>query len=236
MIGVLLVLFTAVRDLFRRRADLETELLALRHQVLVLQRRLGPRRVQLYPADRAYWVLLSRLWPRWRDAVLVVKPETVIAWHRRWFRWYWRRKSRARRVGRPDIGPEVVALIRSMRAANPLWGAPRIHGELLKLGIDIAESTVSTYLPGTKPPPSQGWRTFLQNHLGEMIAVDFAVVPTVTGTLLFVFIVLSLARRRILPRQRDRASHGRLGAFAGAHYHSPGARMSVRVCLQVGLF
>ena len=109
-------------------------------------------------------------------------------------------KSRPRRVGRPKIQREVVELIRAMRDANPTWGAPRIHGELLKLGIDLAESTVSKYLPGAPhQPPSQGWRTFLQNHLADMIAVDFAVVPTVKGQLLFVFIALSLARRRVLP-------------------------------------
>ena len=199
MMSVLVVLFTAVRDLFRRRFDLEAELLALRHQVVVLQRRLGPRRVQLQPADRLCWVLLSRLWPRWREALRVVQPETVIAWHRRGFRWYWRWQSPARPVGRPRTPRALIDLIRSMHRANPTWGAPRIHGELLKLGIDVAESTVSTYLPGTpKQAPSQGWRTFLHNHLSEMIAVDFAIVPTIKGTLLFVFIVLSLARRRVL--------------------------------------
>jgi len=197
--SVLVVLFPAVRDLCRRRSDLEAELLALRHQVVVLQRRRGARRVQLHRADRVFWVLLSRLWPRWRKALVVVKPETVIAWHRRAFGWYWRWKSRARSVGRPPRPREVIELIRAMRQANPTWGAPRIHGELLKLGIDIGESTVSTYLP-TPPrrPPSQGWRAFLHNHLAEMIAIDCAVVPTITGHLLFVFIVLSLARRKVL--------------------------------------
>jgi|SRR5579862_7250671 len=168
MMSVLVVLCSAVRDLVRRRADLEAELLALHHQVLVLQRRRGPRRVQLHPADRLYWVVLSRLWRRWREAVIVVKPETVIAWQRRAFRWYWRWKSRPRRVGRPTVHREVIELIRAMRDANPTWGSPRIHGELLKLGIEISESSVSTYLP-TPPrqPPSQGWRTFLHNHLAR---------------------------------------------------------------------
>ena len=200
MLSVLVVLFTAVRDCLRHRSDLEAELLALRHQVLVLQRRLGKRRVQLRAADRFCWVVLSRVWSRWRDALFVVKPETVIAWHRRGFRWYWRWKSRARPVGRPRIPRELIDLIRSMQRANPAWGAPRIHGELLKVGIEVAESTVSTYLlRGTpKSSPSQGWRTFLRNHRSEMIAVDFALAPTVKGTLLFVFIVLSLARRRVL--------------------------------------
>jgi transposase InsO family protein len=129
---------------------------------------------------------------------MLVKPETVIAWHRRGFRWYWRWKSRRRAAGRPPLARDVVTLIETMHKANPTWGAPRIHGGLLKLGIEVAQSTVSKYLPRSQRPPSQGWRTFLQNHLGEMIAVDFAVVPTVTGQLLYVFIVLSLARRRVL--------------------------------------
>ncbi len=199
MVLVLIVLLSGVRDLVRRRKDLEAELLALRHQVLVLQRQLGRRRIQLRSADRAYWVVLSRLWPRWREALPVAKPATVIAWHRRGFRWYWRWKSRARPVGRPGIRQDVIDLIRSMHKANPIWGAPRIQGELLKLGIDVAESTVSTYLPAPlRPAPSQGWRTFLHNHFSAMIAVDFAVAPTIRGHLLFVFIVLSLARRRVL--------------------------------------
>ncbi len=196
---VLIVLLTGIRDVFRRRSDLEAELLALRHQILVLQRQLGQRRVQLRRADRSYWVVLSRLWPRWRAALLVVKPETVIAWHRRGFRWYWRRKSRSCRLGRPAIRREVVDLIRSMHQANPLWGAPRIYGELLKLGIEVAQSTVSKYLPRLPTQaPSQGWRTFLHNHFAELIAVDFAVVPMINGQLLFVFIVVSLLRRPVL--------------------------------------
>ncbi len=199
MVDVLIVLLSGVRDLFRRCQDLEAEVLALRHQILVLQRQLDRRRVQLRPADRCYWRALSRLWPRWREALVVVKPETVIAWHRRGFRWYWRWKSRARSVGRPGIRRDVIDLIKSMHKANPTWGAPRIHGELLKLGIDVAESTVSKHLPApSRPAPSQGWRTFLHNHFSEMIAVDFAVAPTVKGHLLFVFIVLSLVRRRVL--------------------------------------
>jgi putative transposase len=199
MPAVLIVLLSGVRDLFRRRSNLEAELLALRHQLLVLQRQLGRRRIQLRAADRVYWVALSRLWTRWREALVLVKPATVIAWHRRRFRWYWRWKSRARRVGRPGIRCELIDLITSMHHANPTWGAPRIHGELLKLGIDVAESTVSKYLPApARPAPSQGWRTFLHNHFSEIMAVDFAVAPTIRGHLLFVFIVLSLARRRVL--------------------------------------
>jgi transposase InsO family protein len=180
------------------RVDLEAELLALRHQVLVLRRQQGQRRVMLRPPDRWLWVTLSRLWSRWRDGLILVKPETVVTWHRRGFRWYWRWKSRGRPPGRPTVPREVIDLIRAMHTANPTWGAPRIHGELLKLGIEVAQSTVSKYLPRSQRPPSQGWRTVLCNHLPEMIAVDFAGVPTVKGQLLYVFVFLSLARRRVL--------------------------------------
>lgn len=141
---------SAVGDAFRRRSDLEAELLALRHQLLVLNRKRGRRRVQLRPADRIFWVALSRLWSGWRKSVIVVKPETVISWHRRGFRCYWRWKSKARGWGRPVLAPQVVNLIHEMHEANPTWGAPRIHGALLKLGFELAESTVLP--PGTSSP------------------------------------------------------------------------------------
>ena len=143
-------------------------------------------------------MLASRVWSDWRGAVFIVQPETVLRWHRNGFRRYWRWKSR-RRGGRPRVPLDVRKLIRQMHRENPLWGAPRIHGELLMLGIKIAESTVSNYL--AKLPrrrPGQGWRTFLRNHLHETIAVDFAVVPTIRFKLLYVFVVLDLARRRII--------------------------------------
>jgi putative transposase len=196
--AALFALLVTVRDGVRHRTALEAELLALRHQLLVLQRQRGRRRVQLRAADRLLWVALARVWSHWRDALILVTPETVIGWHRRGFRCYWRWKSRARPPGRPALSSELVELIKTMHQANPTWGAPRIHGELLKLGIEAAESTVSKYLPRRRRPPSQGWRTFLRNHLSEMVAVDFAIVPTVTGQVLFAFVVLSLARRRVL--------------------------------------
>src|ERR1035437_5577452 len=130
MVTVLIVFLSGVRDLVRRRTDLEAELLALRHQVLVLQRQHGRRRVQLRPADRVYWVVLSRLWPRWREALLLVRPETVLAWHRRGLRWYWCRKSQRRASGRPAVAGAVVELITSMHKANPTRGAPRVPGGL----------------------------------------------------------------------------------------------------------
>ncbi|HME69822.1 MAG TPA: integrase core domain-containing protein, partial [Myxococcota bacterium] len=139
-----------------------------------------------------------RFWPGWRHALVLVRPETVIRWHRRGFRLYWRWKRRSRRPGRPTIEAELRDLTLEMHRANPTWGAPRIHGELLKLGFTLAQSTVSKYLPRHRKPPSQSWRSFLQNHLPEALAIDFAVVPTATFRLLYMFVVLSLERRRLL--------------------------------------
>ncbi len=197
MLAVLAVLGT-LRSLFRRRAALHAEVLALRHQLLVLERQRAGRRVRLRSPDRFLWICLSHGWPGWRRALVVVQPETVLRWHRRGFRLYWRWKSRSRTPGRPPIESEVRELILEMYRANATWGAPRIHGELLKLGFSVTQSTVSKYLPRNRKPPSQGWRTFLRNHLGEAVAIDFAVVPTVTFDLLFVFVVLGLERRKIL--------------------------------------
>jgi transposase InsO family protein len=196
--SVVRALLLTLPSLLRSNAALRAEILALRHQVTVLQRQRGGRRLWLERGDRILWVWLLRLWSNWRNSLLIVQPETVIRWHRQGFRLYWRWKSRPRRPGRPMISREIQRLIRKMAHANPTWGAPRIHGELLTLGIRVSESTVSKYLPRRRKPPSQGWRTFLANHLDEAIAVDFAVVPTVTFQVLFVFVVLSLERRRVL--------------------------------------
>src|SRR6266852_3748528 len=125
------------------------------------------------------WVVLSRIWTGWRTALVLVKPETVIAWHRRGFRLWWAWKSR-RRMGRPTVAVDIRTLIRTMAQANPRWGAPRIHGELLKLGIHGCEATVAKYMVRPRQPPSQTWRTFLRNHLDQIVAADFFVVPTVT--------------------------------------------------------
>jgi transposase InsO family protein len=141
---------------------------------------------------------LSRLWSGWRRSLVIVKPETVLAWHRRGFKLYWRWKSRKRGPGRPKVSREVRELIRKMNLSNPGWGAPRIHGELLKLGIDVGETSVALYMVRHKRPPSQTWRTFLDNHLRQLVAVDFFVVPTLTFRILFVFVVLAHDRRRIL--------------------------------------
>jgi len=194
MIAILYSLLLTVRDSLRRRATLQAEILALRHQLLVLQRS-NRHRIRLSSGDRIFWVWLSRLWSDWRSALVIVKPETVIAWHRKRFRLYWAWKSR-HRDGRPSVSKEVRDLIRRMSLANPRWGAPRIHGELLKLGIEVAQATVAKYMVRTRKPPSQTRRTFPENHVQTLVSTDFFVVPTITFKLLFVFVILAHDRRR----------------------------------------
>jgi putative transposase len=195
MIPILVSLLAVLRDSLRKRVALQAEVLALRHQLLVLQRKNEKKRLRLSVADRFLWVWLSRIWADWRSALRVVKPETVIAWHRKGFRLYWSWKSR-RRQGRPPVSVDLRGLIRQMSAANPRWGAPRIHGELGKLGIKVAETTVAKYIVRQRKPPSQTWRTFLTNHINDFVSADFFVVPTATFRLLFVFVILSHNRRR----------------------------------------
>jgi hypothetical protein len=185
-----------LRTSFRARATLHLEILALRHQLHVVNRSC-PQRLALTRTDRLLWVWLSRVWAGWRNAIVIVKPETVLTWHRRGFRLFWTWKSR-RRLGRPGIPADVRQLIRTMSEANPLWGAPRIHGELLKLGMDISQATVAKYLPRHRRPPSQTWRTFLTNQVGQIMAADFFVVPTATYRLLFVLVILAHERRRVV--------------------------------------
>src|SRR5438874_4627347 len=193
--SVLLSFLLTLRTLARSRPALQLEVLALRHQLQVLQRS-GHRRIRLAKTDRWLWVLLSRLWSGWRTALVIVKPETVITWHRRGFRLWWTWKSR-RRVGRPTVPTDIRTLIRTMAQANPRWGAPRIHGELLKLGIDVCQATVAKYMGCLRQPSSQTSRTFLRNHIGQIVAADFFVVPTATSRLLFVLVLLAHDRRRI---------------------------------------
>src|ERR1039458_10260791 len=178
MFTTIFSLFSSIRQGFRTRAALHAEILALRHQLLVLQRSNKGHRVRLRTADRLLWVWLSRLWTGWRSALIIVKPETVIAWHRQGLRLYWRWKSR-HGEGRPSVSSEVRDLIRRMSLANPRWGAPRIHGELLKLGIQVSQATVAKYMVRHRKPPSQNWRTFLENHMQSLVSADFFVVPTI---------------------------------------------------------
>jgi transposase InsO family protein len=163
---------------------------------VVIHRSRRPR-LRFTSADRILWAWLSHAWGGWRSAVHIVKPETVIAWHRRGFRLFWTWKSR-HRTGRPALPPDLRALIRDMSTANPLWGAPRIHGELQKLGIATSQSTVAKYMRRHPRPPSQTWRTFLTNHASQIIAADLFVVPTVTFRLLFVLVMLVHDRRRLV--------------------------------------
>ena len=155
-------------------------------------------RPPLRMADRLFWVVLSRLWSGWREILVIVKPETVIGWHRKGFRRFWTRKSRRGKPGRPPVSSEFRGLIRRMSRENPLWGAPRIHGELRMLGFEVSEAAVSKYMPRHPKPPSQTWRTFLENHVGCLASTDFFVVPTATFSLLFVLVVLRHERRRIV--------------------------------------
>jgi len=190
-----LVVFTLCR--FKSREALELEILALRQQLIVLGRK-APKRLNLTKADRLLFVWLYRIQPEILNSIQIIKPGTVVGWHRQGFRLFWRWKSRGRRLGRPKIDKELRDLIRRMSRENPLWGAPRIHGELLMLGFDVAQSTVAKYMIKLRKPPSQTWKTFLHNHSDAITAADFFVVPTISFQLLFVFIVIGHVRRRLI--------------------------------------
>ncbi len=194
---IFLAVLPTLFSIFRSRAALELENLALRHQIGVLQRSVR-KRPRLTPLDRLLWVWLFAIWSGWRSTLTIVQPETVIAWHRKSFRLFWTWKIRLGRTGRPTLAREVRHLIRRMCSENPSWGAPRIHGELLKLGINIAESSVSKYMVRCRKPPSQTWRTFLENHLQQLVSIDFFTVPTIRFQVLYVFLVLAHDRRRIV--------------------------------------
>jgi putative transposase len=186
----------ALPSALRSREDLIAENLALRHQIEVLQRNCS--KPILRWRDRAFWDFLSCLWPDWRRSLYIVQPDTVIRWHRQGFRYYWKWKSRQKRAGRPRVAPEIRELIRQMSASNQLWGAPRIHGELLKLGIKVSQASVSKYMVRHRWPPSQSWRTFIVNHARDIVSIDFFTVPTATFRVLCVFLILDNARRRLL--------------------------------------
>ena len=190
------LIWCALIGLFRSRVALEAEILVLRHQLNVLQRKC-PKRVTLSGIDRLLLVGLFRLAPGVLDALTIVRPETLLRWHRAGFRAYWRWKSRPR-GGRPVTPAEIRRLIREMSVANPLWGAPRIHGELLKLGIDVGQTTVAKYMARRRRPPSQGWRTFLRNHADGIASMDLFVVPTISFRLLYGLLILQHGRRELL--------------------------------------
>ena len=193
---LVLALLGALRAALGARTDLVLENLALRQQLALLRRR--SKRPRFGPLDRLFWIWLSQRWARWRETLNLVRPETVIRWHRQGFRAFWNWKSRRGRTGRPPVDCEVAKLVRTMALANPLWGAPRIHGELLKLGLNISQRTVGRLMPRRLKPPSQTWRTLLQNHVADLVSVDFFVVPTVTFRVLYVFVVLLHHRRKVV--------------------------------------
>src|SRR5260370_17122134 len=176
--------------IFRSRVAVELENLALRHQIGVLQRS-ARKRPKSTSWDRLLWICLSHLWRDWRSALAIVKPQTVIAWHRAGFRLFWTWKVRRGQLGRPAISREIRDLICRMCRENPGWGAPRIHGELLKLGIDIGDSSVSKYMLRFRKPPSHTFRTFLENHVEQLVSIDFFTVPTIRFQVLYALLLLA---------------------------------------------
>ena len=190
MLPVISALLAFVAGLCRSRASLCLEHLALRHQLAVYKQTVD--RPRLHSSDRVLWAWLSRLWPGWLDALAFVRTRTVIAWQQQRFRDYWRRLSQQGTPGRPAIPKEVRRLIRDMWQANPTWGSPRIVGELHKLGIDVAKSTVETYRVRPRRSPSPTWKASLHNHAQDLIALDFFVVPTVIHKVLFALLILAM--------------------------------------------
>ena len=238
MTAILLTLWLFVVDLFKSRSRLEAENLFLRHQLNIALRR-APSRVRLSGSDRALLVLMTKLWPNLVGMARLVQPETILRWHRTGFRVFWRWKSR-NRAGRPKIDRGLRDLIRRISTENPLWGASRIHGELLMLGFEVAQSTVSKYMVRRRKPPSQSWKTFLRNHGEAISAIDMCVVPTVTFELLFAFLVLGHGRRHLLwfevarhPTAEWLARTNHRGFPVGISADLPGARQ--RPCLWTGL-
>jgi putative transposase len=197
MLSLFAALIAQLRNALAHRRDLLLENAALRQQLAVYQRK--GNRPQLTSADRLFWVWLSRCWPRWRSALFIVQPEAVVRWHRNAWKRYWRLKSRRPSRGRPRISPEVRELIVRMARENPLWGAQRIRGELLGLGHEVGRETVRRYThEARRRPPSQIWRTFLENHAPEIWACDFFTVPTLSFRTLYVFFFIEHGRRRLM--------------------------------------
>jgi len=196
MIALLYFVFNVLMSPFKSKSRLEAENAALRRQVIML-RRMVHRRVRLATGDRMFFIQLYRWFPSVLKVITVIHPETLVRWHRAGFRSYWRWKSRAQ-GGRPQIEADPRALIRRMSVENPLWGAPRIHGQLLKLGFAVAQSSVAKYMVKRCGPPSQGWRTFLRNHAPDIAAIDLFVVPTIGFDLLYALVIVLLDRRQLV--------------------------------------
>ena len=187
MLTALMVLLRSIGLICCGQRAIALENLALRQQVAVLRRTVT--RPHLRSTDRLFWILLAKGWRDWRSALIVVQSDTVVRWHHQWLRRRWTRLSQPRRLGRPSMNSTIRVLVSTMTAANPLWGAPRIHGELAKLGITVSERTVSRMLRRPRCPPSQTWRTFLTNHVSTLVSMDFFTVSTLTGRVLFVLVL-----------------------------------------------
>ena len=196
MFALLCFVLAVLVSPLKARSRLEAENAVLRHQLIVLRRKVQGR-VPLTNNDRWFFIQLYRWFPSILQVLAVVRPETLVQWHRAGFRRYWRWKSRSV-GGRPPIETDLRVLIRRMNVENPLWGAPRIHGELLKLGFEVAQSTVAKYMVKRRGPPSQGWRTFLRNHAPDVAAIDMFVVPTIGFKLLYGIVIMRLDRRRLV--------------------------------------
>src|SRR6266702_1519087 len=196
MIGLLCFILAVLASPFKSKTRLEAENAALRHQLIVLRRKVKGR-AHLTNHDRWFFILMYRWFPSILEVLVIIRPETLVHWHRAGFRRYWRWKSRSQ-GGRPQIETDLRALIRRMSVENPLWGAPRIHGELLKLGFEVAQSSVAKYMVKRHGSPSQGWRTFLRNHAPDIAAMDLFVVPTIGFNLLYAFIIVRLHRRELV--------------------------------------
>src|SRR5882724_11203646 len=196
MIGLLCFVLAVLASPFKSKLRLEAENAVLRHQLIVLRRK-PDGRVRLTNHDRLFFIQLYRWFPAILKVLTIVQPETLVRWHRAGFRGYWRWKSRPR-GGRPQIDTELRVLVQRMSVENPLWGAPRIHGELLKLGFQVAQSSVAKYMAKRRGPPSQGWCTFLRNHAPNTAAMDLFAVPTIGFKLLYAFVVIRLDRRDLV--------------------------------------
>ena len=194
---ILLSLLTTLAGLLRNRATLHLEILALRQQLAMVTHK-DRKRLRFRRRERLFWVWLYRIWPGCLETLAVFKADTLVRWQQRGFRLYWKWQSRRNRGGRPLVSREVRALIRRLSKENPLWGAPRLHGELQMLGIQIAQTTVAKYMIRHQKPPSQTWRTFLDNHVKELVSIDFFTVPTASFQILYVLLVLRHERRQVV--------------------------------------
>src|ERR1700720_1057719 len=209
MIALLCFFLTLLASPFKSKSRSEAENVALRHQLIILRRKVRSR-VHLSNRDRLFFVQLYRWFPSVLNAITIIRPDPLVRWHRAGFRRYWRWKSRSL-GGRPQVDADLRALIRRMSVDNPLWGAPRIHGELLKLGFEVAQASVAKYMVKRRGPPSQGWRTFLRNHAPDIAAIDLFVVPTIGFDLLYAFVIIRLDRRDLVWK-----SHGRMGCTSNS--------------------